>query len=58
MHMNFLIIQKNETENVFMMLNELLLEFQINFHHHKYFHDLKFSLLKIAWRSNEWRFCY
>ena len=48
MHIKFLIIQKNETEYVFMMLNELLLAFKINFHHLKNFHDLKFSLLKIA----------
>ena len=37
--MNFLIIPKNETENVFMMLYELFVAFQISFHHHKYFHD-------------------
>ena len=42
--MNFLIIQENEAENVFMMLDELFVAFQIHFHHHKYFHDLKFSL--------------
>ena len=47
MHINFLIIQENEAENVFMMLDALLLAWQINFHHHKYFHDLKFSLLKL-----------
>ena len=45
--MNFLIIQENETENVFMMLSELFLTFQINFYHYK-----------IAWRSNEWGMCY
>ena len=56
--MNFLIIQNYDTENVFMMLDELLLAFKINFHLHKYFHDLKFSLLEIAWRINEWRMCY
>ena len=43
----FWIIQENEAENVFMILGELFLAFQINFHHHKYFHDLKVSLLKI-----------
>ena len=40
-------IQENKAENVLMML-ELFLAFQIHFHHHKYFQDLKFSLLKIA----------
>ena len=50
MHTNFLIIQKIEAENVFIMLDELGLffAFQINFNYHKYFHDFKFSLLKIA----------
>ena len=43
----FLIIQENKAENVFMMLYELFLAFQINFHHHKYIHDLKFPLSKI-----------
>ena len=28
--------KKNEAENVFMMLNELFVAFQINFHHHKF----------------------
>ena len=37
--MNFLMIEENEAENVFMVLNELNLAFPINFHHHKYFHD-------------------
>ena len=46
--MNFLIILENKAENVLMMLDELFLAFQIDFHHHKYFHDLEFSLLKIA----------
>ena len=40
MHMKLLIIQENKTENDFMMLNELFLAFQINFHHHIYFHNL------------------
>ena len=53
----FLVIQENETECV-MMLDELFLAFQIIFLHHKQFHDLKFSLLKIAWRINEWWMCY
>ena len=48
--MNFLTIQENKAENVFMMPDELLLAFQINFHYLKYIHDLKFSLLIIAWR--------
>ena len=53
------IIQENaEAEYVSMMLDELFIAFQINFHHHKCFHDLKFSLLKIAWRINEWQMCY
>ena len=45
-HMIFLIIQENEAENmydarnVYMMLDKLFLAFQINFHHHKYFHEL------------------
>ena len=46
MRVIFLIIQKNEAENVSMMLNELFLAFQINFHPHKYFYDLEFPLLK------------
>ena len=43
--MNFVIIQENKAENEFMMenefvmLDELFLAFQINFHH-KYFHNL------------------
>ena len=44
MRVIFLIIQKNEAENVSMMLNELFLAFQINFHPHKYFYDLEFPL--------------
>ena len=48
LHMNFLITQKNQAENVFMMLDELFVAFQISFHHYKYFHDLKFSLLQIV----------
>ena len=41
-----------------MMLDELFLAFQINFHHHKYFRNFKLSLLKIAWQINEWRMYY
>ena len=33
MHMNFLIIQENKAENLFMLLSELFLVFQINFYH-------------------------
>ena len=44
--MNFLIVQDNKTENEFMMLDELFLAFQINFHHHKYFHNLQIFTLK------------
>ena len=44
MHMNVLIIRENEVKNVFMMLDGLFGAFQISFHHHKYFHDLKFLL--------------
>ena len=42
------IMQENEAQNVFMMLHELLLAFQINFHLPQIFHDLQFSLLKIT----------
>ena len=49
MHMNFLIIQENKAENLFLLLDELFSAFQINFHRHNFFNDLrKFSLLKIA----------
>ena len=58
MRVIFLIIQKNEAENVSMMLNELFLAFQINFHPHKKFFDLNFHFKKIAWRIKEWRVCY
>ena len=44
--MDFLIIQENKVENKFMMLNELSLAFQINFHHHKCFHNLKIFTFK------------
>ena len=54
----FLINQETDAENAFMMLNELVLAFKINLHYHKYFHNLKFSLLQTAWRINEWRMCY
>ena len=47
----FLMIQENEAENMFMMLDELFLAFQIYFHHHKYFHDLRFSLFKNCMRN-------
>ena len=39
MQIIFLIIPENKVENVFMVLDELFLAFQIIFHHHKYFHD-------------------
>ena len=44
MRVIFLIIQKNEAENVSMMLNELFLAFQINFQPHKKFYELEFPL--------------
>ena len=56
--MNFLIIQENKAENLFMLLDELFLAFWINFHHHNFLMTYKFSLLKIAWRINEWRMFY
>ena len=37
MCMNFLIIQENKAENLFMLLDELFLAFQINFRHHNFF---------------------
>ena len=48
MHMNFLIIQENKAENLFLLLDELFLAFQIDFHHHNFLMTYKFSLLKIA----------
>ena len=38
--MDFLIIQENKVENLFILLDELSLAFQIYFHHHKFFNDL------------------
>ena len=32
--MNFLIIQENKAENLFMLLDKLFQAFHINFHHH------------------------
>ena len=46
MQMNFLIIRENEAENLFMLLRELFLAFQINFHHHKLFNDLQIFTFK------------
>ena len=48
MNMMFLIIEENEADNVFMMLDELFLASEIKVQYHKCFHDLKFLLLKIA----------
>ena len=44
--MNFLIIEENKAENLFMLLGELFLAFQINFHHHKFFNDLQIFTFK------------
>ena len=42
MHINLLIIQENKAENLFMLLlSELFLAFQINFHHHKFLMTLQ-----------------
>ena len=40
MHMNFLIIQENKAENLFMLLDEIFYHFKFNFHCHKFFNDL------------------
>ena len=39
MHIVFT-IPENKAENMFLTLDELLLAFQIDFHHYKCFHDL------------------
>ena len=44
--MNFVIIQEYKAENLFMLLDELFLVFQINFHHHKFFNDLQIFTFK------------
>ena len=46
MHMNFLIIQENKADNLFMLLDELFSAFQINFHYHKFFNDLQIFTFK------------
>ena len=46
--MNFLIIQENKAENLFMLLDELFLACQFDFHHHRFLMTYKFSVLKIA----------
>ena len=39
--MNFLIIQGNKAENLFLLLDELFSACQIKFHHHNFFNDLQ-----------------
>ena len=39
--MNFLIIQETKPESLFVLLDELLLAFHINFHHQKFFNELQ-----------------
>ena len=56
--MNFLIIQENKAENLFLLFDELFSAFQINFHHHNFLMIRKFSLLKVAWRINKCRMFY
>ena len=56
--MNFVIIQENKAENLFMLLDELFLVFQINFHLHNFFNDLQIFTFKIAWWINEWQMLY
>ena len=58
MQINVLIIQENKAENLFLLLDELFWAFQMNFHHRNFLMTYKFSLLKIAWRVNEWRMFY
>ena len=48
MHMNFLNIQENKAKNLFMLFDELMLVFQIDFHHHNFLMTYKLLLLKIA----------
>ena len=48
MHMIFfiiIIIQENKAENLFMLLYEKFLAFQINFHHHTFFNDLQIGII-------------
>ena len=56
--MNFLIIQENKAENLFMLLYELFLAFKLIFIITIILVTYKFSLLKIAWRINEWQMFY
>ena len=46
MQINFLIIQENKAENLFLLLDELFSAFQINFHHHNFFNDLQIFTFK------------
>ena len=46
MQINFLIIQENKVENLFLLLDELFSAFQINFHHHNFFNDLQIFTFK------------
>ena len=46
MHINFLNIQENKAKNMFMLFDELMLAFQIDFHHHNFFIDLQIFTFK------------
>ena len=57
--MNFLIIPENKAENPFMLLDGTIFSiFKLIFIITFFLVTYKFSLLKIAWRINEWRMFY
>ena len=56
--MNFLIIRENKVENLFMLLDEHFQHFKLIFIITIFLMTYKFSLLKIAWRINEWQMFY
>ena len=49
--MDFLIIQETNAKYMFASFTEHVLAFQINFHHHKYFHHL-FIFTFQNWMTN------
>ena len=51
MQINFLIIQENKAENLFLLLDELFWAFQMNFHYHNFFNDLQIFTVKYCMTS-------
>ena len=56
--MNFLIIQENKAEICLCCLMNYFKHFKLIFIITNFLMTYKFSLLKIAWRINEWRMFY